>query len=286
MAGRAKLECITTGECTKRDVEVVLAQYDEDIRWSDLYRAVRTVYCKGDESMYLLTPDCTRLPNVGRESHTYLHHVVERYDSLAGWTVFSQAGAPTLGYGFHKHGPEHPGGHMFRGVSFHDYVLGEGPFNDSDDARFLFDAAIKVDNGTLWYKVNSDYANALGSKQSGVRMRRPCQIHGTVETRPEHNFSVIQNYLAHKCFHGNATRVPLALQSYVRNELGGHLGSRTVFFSQGARFAVSRARIRQRPRAFYQRLLDLVSESKSPCQGFFNEWLWYYIMGAPDHVPC
>jgi len=285
VAGRAKLECITTGECTKRDVEVVLAQYDEDIRWSDLYQGVRTVYCKGNESMPR-PPGCIRLPNVGRESHTYLKHVVERYNSLAGWTVFSQAEAPTPGYGFHKHGPGLSGGHMFRGVSFHDYVLGEGPFVDSDDARFLFNAAIKADNETLWYKVNSDYEHALGSRQYGVRMRKPCQMHGTVERWPEHNFSAMQNYLAHKCFHGNATRVPLALQSYVQDELGGHLGDRTVFFSQGARFAVSGARIRQRPRAFYRRLLDLVSESRSPCRGFFNEWLWYYIMGTPDRTPC
>ena len=31
-----------------------------------------------------------RLPNVGRESHTYLHHIVANYDHLASVTVFTQ----------------------------------------------------------------------------------------------------------------------------------------------------------------------------------------------------
>ena len=38
------------------------------------------------------------LPNVGRESHSYLHHIVSRYDELAPWTVFTQATEPSWGY--------------------------------------------------------------------------------------------------------------------------------------------------------------------------------------------
>ena len=32
---------------TKRDFEMVIARYDEDISWSDNYKAFRTVYNKG-----------------------------------------------------------------------------------------------------------------------------------------------------------------------------------------------------------------------------------------------
>ena len=31
-----------------------------------------------------------QLPNIGRESHTYLHHIVSRYDTLADVTLFLQ----------------------------------------------------------------------------------------------------------------------------------------------------------------------------------------------------
>merc|ERR1719387_3270641 len=59
-----------------------------------------------------------------------------------------------------------------------------------------------------------------------------------------------------------------------------------VFFSQGARFAVSRDRIHQRPRQEYMDLLAEVSESRDPCANYMNEWLWYYIMGRPQAAPC
>merc|ERR1719473_1955900 len=59
-----------------------------------------------------------------------------------------------------------------------------------------------------------------------------------------------------------------------------------VFFAQGARFAVSRERIHQRPREEYVALLNEVSQSNDPCANYMNEWLWYYIMGRPQAAPC
>lgn len=70
-----------------RTLELVVARYQEDLAWlRRVPRSVRvTVYDKGGG-----TPGARTLPNLGRESHTYLHHLVERYDSLADWTVFCQ----------------------------------------------------------------------------------------------------------------------------------------------------------------------------------------------------
>lgn len=68
-------------------LELVVARYDEDLAW--LKRVPKefriTVYDKGD--------GCSggiRLINEGREAHTYLHHLTERYNSLADVTVFVQ----------------------------------------------------------------------------------------------------------------------------------------------------------------------------------------------------
>jgi len=67
--------------------ELVVARYDEDLAW--LKRAPReflvTVYDKGDGSS-----GGVPLSNEGREAHTYLHHLTERYESLADVTVFVQ----------------------------------------------------------------------------------------------------------------------------------------------------------------------------------------------------
>jgi|LakMenE01Jun11ns_1017448.scaffolds.fasta_scaffold9659691_2 hypothetical protein len=65
-------------------VELVLARYKEDISWcNQIFGCKITVYNKFQ--------GCNLLPNIGYEAHTYLHHIVANYDSLADVTVFSQA---------------------------------------------------------------------------------------------------------------------------------------------------------------------------------------------------
>lgn len=68
-------------------LELVVARHAEDTAW--LRRVPRrfrvTVYDKGDGSS-----GGERLPNCGREAHTYLHHLASRHDSLADVTVFAQ----------------------------------------------------------------------------------------------------------------------------------------------------------------------------------------------------
>ena len=68
-------------------LELVVARHAEDLAW--LRRVPKafavTVYNKGES-----LPDAVPLPNIGREAHTYLHHLVERHDQLADVTVFVQ----------------------------------------------------------------------------------------------------------------------------------------------------------------------------------------------------
>lgn len=59
-----------------------------------------------------------------------------------------------------------------------------------------------------------------------------------------------------------------------------------IFFSQGARFAASADRIRERPKEYYEALLKMVETEKDPCYNYFNEWIWYYIIGKPLGSPC
>lgn len=73
--------------------EVVVARYTESIRWSVPYQDVVTFYNKApyvSDEQY----DCKSvpLPNVGREAHTYLHHIIHNYDKLANNTLFTQGG--------------------------------------------------------------------------------------------------------------------------------------------------------------------------------------------------
>ena len=70
-------------------LELVVARYNEDLAWlRNIAPQIRvSVYDKNADSPH---PGAIRLPNIGREAHTYLHHIVARYDSLAPLTVFCQ----------------------------------------------------------------------------------------------------------------------------------------------------------------------------------------------------
>ena len=77
-------------------LELVVARYLEDLSWlNNIPSPIRaSVYDKsGDKSGQRSTPvapNTQQLENVGREAHTYLHHIVARYETLAPVTVFCQ----------------------------------------------------------------------------------------------------------------------------------------------------------------------------------------------------
>ena len=76
--------------------QYVVARYNEDINWLRLNYtepnkgiAPIILYNKGESIEY--SGPVIALPNVGREAHTYLYHIVNNYDNLADITVFTQA---------------------------------------------------------------------------------------------------------------------------------------------------------------------------------------------------
>lgn len=82
--------------------ELVVAHYTENLNWVRNLPAglLTTIYHKGPEE--LTDWPSVSLPNVGREAHTYLRHIVNRYDSLAEWTVFCQGKPFDHAYDFKK----------------------------------------------------------------------------------------------------------------------------------------------------------------------------------------
>lgn len=73
------------------DVEVVVCRCGEDLGWlRNLPKGIRTTVYEKTPSPGPAWPGSLPLPNVGREAHAWLHHLAERYETLAAWTVFSQ----------------------------------------------------------------------------------------------------------------------------------------------------------------------------------------------------
>ena len=71
------------------DFQIVVAHYNEDLSWLGDKTSACAIYSKGGDKS---APQQTHepLPNIGREGHTYLHHIVNHYDDLAKITVFLQ----------------------------------------------------------------------------------------------------------------------------------------------------------------------------------------------------
>ena len=68
-----------------RTVQIVVARWREDASWVRELGFDALVYDKSGQ------PGPLALPNVGRETHTYLTHIARNYDRLADFTVFLQA---------------------------------------------------------------------------------------------------------------------------------------------------------------------------------------------------
>lgn len=67
-------------------VEIVIAKYKEDLSWITNLNDPVTIYDKSEEPINNSIP----LKNLGRESQTYVHHILSKYDALAPITVFLQ----------------------------------------------------------------------------------------------------------------------------------------------------------------------------------------------------
>ena len=74
----------------KNKNEIVVARFKEDIIWLLPYKNITTIYNKGDDNILLNNFNTIKLPNIGRESHTYLYHIINNYDNLADKTIFFQ----------------------------------------------------------------------------------------------------------------------------------------------------------------------------------------------------
>lgn len=81
-------------------LSLVVARYEEELNW--LRRIPQniqvSIYNKGHST---LSRASAALPNVGREAHTYLYHIVHQYDMLSDYTFFCQGKPFDHAYDFH-----------------------------------------------------------------------------------------------------------------------------------------------------------------------------------------
>lgn len=72
---------------------IVVSKYKENVEWLSDYidKYPIFLYDKGGEYLnYNKSINVNYLDNIGRESHTYLNHIIENYESLTDYVIFTQ----------------------------------------------------------------------------------------------------------------------------------------------------------------------------------------------------
>lgn len=85
-------------------LEICIAHYNEDLSWLSSYTSNCSIYSKGESPANRgAFANAIRLPNIGRETHTYLTHIVRNYDSLPHVTLFLQGNIHDINDGTPAH---------------------------------------------------------------------------------------------------------------------------------------------------------------------------------------
>ena len=74
-------------------ISIIISRYNENLKWTLEYpynKYKYIVYNKGNNDFFEKKNviNVINLPNVGRESHTYLYHIITNYDNLKDINVF------------------------------------------------------------------------------------------------------------------------------------------------------------------------------------------------------
>lgn len=245
-------------------VEVVVAHHNEDLSWLGIIpRAVGVRIFTNGPQMDLNIPvgrqaSLQQLPNVGRESYVYLKHIVDNYQGLADWTVFTQAGEPSFGYKGHRSG----GGHLVAGDHFLNYLT-PAP----NGARFVYTSVVHLPS--MDHLLRAAYVMDDELLETGGVST--CPKDASFWT-PWFDIGTMRDYVASKVEQQHGEPV---MDFYHKHINPSHVGDEvTAYFSQGARFAVSREIVQRHPRAVYEQLLATLNKTDDPYSGYFMEWLW------------
>ncbi|CAE8684983.1 unnamed protein product [Polarella glacialis] len=256
---------------------------DEDLGWlsqlnsESAYDGLRfIIYTKGSHDLSDQISQgmlVHRLPNVGRESHTYIQHIVANYDQLAEWTVFSQAGEPSFGYRGHRQG----GGHLLAGDSFANYLV-----PNPSGARFVYTSAVQLPS--MHHLLRAGYCindTTLEGDSFGACPKEASQWTSWLDVGSFHD------YISAKVESQDGESAMDFYRKYINPAADGITGGGQLVipFSQGARFAVSRSKIRSRPKDVYERLLNTLSRNEDPYSGYFMEWMWSELF-LGHQEPC
>jgi hypothetical protein len=273
----------------KKDIELVVAAYGEDLTWLTEFSKFATIYEKKDKSnRTVVNAKRVLLPNIGRESHTYLHHIVYNYHNLANVTVFIQGTKPGFGYSVLNNKGD--GGHFYCPLTIYDYLMAK-------NGLFIFTELTSLSNGR--HVIRNGYNNYAKRKKNKCIPRSDQNLF-EYSPMPDKCFALddYESYtdnihfnvdIAKECNSAKdtaSTPYPCSKISFWKKYIKLPLPPNNfLWYAQGAIFSATREQIHRRPLEDYKILLDDFNNSTKNYLGFLMEWFWYPLVTS-ESKPC
>lgn len=270
------------------DNQIIISRYNEDISWIHSFRDISLIYNKGINNIDSNIFNVVQLKNVGRESHTYLYHIVNNYYNLANVTLFTQGTKPSYGYNILNNGGG-DGGHYYCPLTIYDYITAK-------NGLFIFTEITSLSNGR--HVIRNGYNNYAKRKKNKCIPQSNQPIFET--PLPDKCFSLDDyesytdniNFIVHiakECNNAKDTTTspyPCSKLTFWKKYIKLPLPPKNfLWYAQGAIFSVTREQIHRRPLDDYKILLNDFNNSNKQYLGFLMEWFWYPLLTS-ESITC
>ena len=271
-------EKIPSYTCSKSNTDIVVSRFDENLEWCKPYASMCIVYNKGEPLINNCGLKIRHLPNVGRESHTYLNHIINNWDNLNEYTLFLQGGS--IGHGQEQ-------SHMFAGITVDDYV------HAINEVFLLVSAQQDTDNMEHFlrdgYQGEPTWFGLIDSARfktlNRLRLKDLCDTHKHWAATTDNTPIVLspRGVLTYPDRRGASVMSFHWCQSFKTRfkkfwfDIFGTDCPKYLYYSQGAQFKIHRDIIKKRDISFYKKILSYVERSVNPPEGYFCELIWRYV---------
>lgn len=198
----------------------IIAAHNENLDWLEPIASEAIIYNKGaplaNERLAGKFQDVRTLPNVGRESHTYLQYIIDNYGELPDIVTFSQGR-------IEDHGHKKP-------------------------LEFL----LRLANEAELYGGSKNFAYQYVPERFNVHTIRADVNYRSVQFRED-----------------------ITMEQFCKRYFGFFPRPIKVFFN--GLFSVSKEKILNRPKEFYEKLLKSLDYHNNPLEGHYFERSWNMI---------
>uniref|UniRef100_A0A6C0EF39 Uncharacterized protein n=1 Tax=viral metagenome TaxID=1070528 RepID=A0A6C0EF39_9ZZZZ len=216
--------------------EIVISRYNENLQWiknEPFNKHPVIVYNKGINNNYVNTSNIIKtvnLPNVGRESHTYLYHIINNYHNLADVTIFLPGSSDLI--------------------------------NKYDRVKKMVEKVEQTNNTVL-----------------------SC-VYDPLILKNQYNFTIDEYFSSHvdnKHINQNGIIKKSSIRPYGKwFEKTFVNGEKNEYVSYCGIISISKKNILQKPKKYYEKLLNELDTHHNPEVGHYLERSWYSIFYPYD----